>query len=602
LWQVPFVKNTNPFLSVFLALALIFLQASFAMAQTLPADTTTDTTPPATEEMAPPAAPVGPSISSISVTNITDTSAEIDVNSDEMVQGYVEYGTTEQYGASTPLSSEFTTSPSFLLENLMPETLYHYRVVVVDSAGTAAITGDETFTTLATPAPEPELEQLPVTETATTTATSTATTATTTPAAPALAISNTETTYVSTSTVMISWQTNKDADSQIEYGTTNAYGLLTPIGAISQSHMVALSSLTPNTKYYYRAISKTFGETAYSPAESFTTLKAQAAPTYPVISNVSTTITSTSTTISWTTSEPATSDIAYGTTTSYGSTVGKDDTLQTSHTRTFANPTPSGTYHFRIVSADSNGNTSFGKDRTFSIEPSVSSGSATTEPIISEPTASSSAEILANIAEQGAQAAAAQGGGGLPVVHSHPLLLNVTPLDREVSFNWLKDTGVQNGIIHTVIVRKEGTDPVLSRIDGDIIYDGPSTTFTDTNVQNGVEYHYALYSYDVYGRFTTASRFKVVPQAGEEQIDIPAAEAVVTTPLVLFRDLYQGTQGDDVSVLQAHLAGHGYYPEALVTGYFGPLTEAAIVRYQQLNAISPAVGYAGPITRGVLGQ
>ena len=600
-----------------LALSLLLAPATPLFAQTLPADTT----PPAMEEMTP-AAPVGPSISSVSVTNITDTSAEIDVNSDEMVQGYVEYGTTEQYGASTPLTSEFTTSPTFVLENLMPETLYHYRVVVVDSAGTAAITGDETFTTLATPepvAPPPTEEASTSTvETSTpessgttqTEATSTATTtesmktASSTPPVSALAVANTETTYVSTSTATITWQTNKDADSQVEYGTTNAYGLFTSVGTISQSHSASLSSLTPNIEYYYRAISKTStGEAAYSPAKTFTTLAAQIAPIYPVISNVSTAVTSTSTTISWTTSEPATSDIEYGTTTSYGSSVGKDGTLTTSHTRTFANPTPPGTYHFRIVSADSNGNTSFGKDRTFNIESALSSGSATTtESVSSEPTASSSAEILANIAEQGAQATAAQGGGGLPVMHTHPLLLNVTPLDGEVSFDWLKDTGVQNGTIHTVIVKKKGSDPVLSRIDGDIIYDGPSTTFTDTNVQNGVEYHYALYSYDAYGRFTTASRFNVIPQAGEEQVDIPAAEVAVTTPLMLARDLYQGVQGADVTALQTHLADNGYYPEALVTGYFGPLTQKAVMQYQILNGISPVAGYVGSLTRGVLGQ
>lgn len=616
--------------SAVLSCSILFTPIASVLAQTLPADTTNDTappveemTPPPTEEMAPPA-PVGPSISSISVTNITDTSAEIDVNSDEMVQGYVEYGTTEEYGASTPLTSEFTTSPSFVLENLTPETLYHYRVVVVDSAGTAAITGDETFTTLATPVSEPV--EPPAEETSTSTAatstpennettqteaTSAATTtenmesASSTPPAPALAISNTETSQVSSSTATITWQTNQDADSQVEYGPTNTYGSLTALGPISQSHSASLSSLTPNTKYYYRAISKTSsGETAYSLAETFTTLKVQAAPIYPIISNVATSSLSTSTiTISWTTSEPATSDIQYGTSTSYGSSLGNDQTLQTSHSRTINTLTPSTLYHFRIVAADSDGNTAFGKDRTFTTESLLSSGTSTpTEPVSSEPTASSSAEVLATIAEQGAQAAAAQGGGGLPVVHSHPLLLNVTPLDGEVSFDWLKDTGIQNGTIHTVIVKKEGSDAVLSRIDGDIIYDGPSTTFTDTDVENGVEYHYALYSYDQYGRFTTASRFNVTPQAGEEQVDIPAAEAAVTTPLMLSRDLYQGVQGPDVIALQTHLANNGYYPEALVTGYFGPLTRNAVMQYQMLNDISPVAGYVGPLTRGVLGQ
>ncbi len=609
-----------------LSFSMVFAPA-FALAQALPTDTapTTEEMTPPTEETAPEI-PAGPSISSVSVTDITDTSARIDVNSDEMVQGYVEYGTDEQYGMSTPLTSEFSTSPSFLLENLSPEMLYHYRVVVVDSAGTAAITGDETFTTLATSESKPEPEQ-PTTDTSTPTttpstgsgqaatttppttetraATSTNSTgssqagsgqATTTPSAPALAISNTETMSVSTSTARITWQSNKDADGQVQYGTTNAYETLSPVGTVSSSHSISLSNLAPNTKYYYRAISRTSsGETAYSPAETFTTLEAQAAATYPVISDVATAVTATSTAISWTTSEPATSDIEYGTTTSYGSSVGEDGTLRTSHTRTFGNPAPPGTYHFRVISADSEGNISFGKDRTFSIGPTTSPGSG--------PTASTSAEILGGITERAAQAATApQGGGGIPVAPFHPLLLKVTPLDGQVAFDWLKDTGVQNGTIHTLIVRKQGADPVRSRTDGEIIYDGPSTTFTDTNVQNGVEYHYALYSYGAYGRFTTAARFKVIPQAGEEQVNFSAAETTVDTPPTFSRDLHQGKQGDDVAALQSHLVDNGYYPEALITGYFGPLTRAAVIRYQTLNSIVPAVGYVGPITRGVLEQ
>ena len=187
---------------------------------------------------------------------------------------------------------------------------------------------------------------------------------------------------------------------------------------------------------------------------------------------------------------------------------------------------------------------------------------------------------------------------------TRPLLLKVTPLDGQVSFNWRKDRSPINGTIKTLIVRKEGTDPVRSRIDGVIIYDGPSTTFVDANLENGKEYHYALYSYGQYGRFTTAARFKVIPQADVEQIDLAvpkAAEAEVPPPSFV-RDLFKGKQGEDVAILQAYLAEHGFYPEGLVTGYFGLLTHAAVKRYQKLNDITPVAGYVGPITRGALGR
>jgi hypothetical protein len=43
----------------------------------------------------------------------------------------------------------------------------------------------------------------------------------------------------------------------------------------------------------------------------------------------------------------------------------------------------------------------------------------------------------------------------------------------------------------------------------------------------------------------------------------------------------------------AALAAHG------VTGYFGPLTRAALIEFQKAKGITPAIGFFGPITRGV---
>ncbi len=57
-----------------------------------------------------------------------------------------------------------------------------------------------------------------------------------------------------------------------------------------------------------------------------------------------------------------------------------------------------------------------------------------------------------------------------------------------------------------------------------------------------------------------------------------------------------GMTNADVSALQTFLASDSsIYPEGLVTGFFGPLTEAAVMRYQTQNGISP-VGRVGPIT------
>jgi hypothetical protein len=63
------------------------------------------------------------------------------------------------------------------------------------------------------------------------------------------------------------------------------------------------------------------------------------------------------------------------------------------------------------------------------------------------------------------------------------------------------------------------------------------------------------------------------------------------------RDLTIGSTGADVTALQNWLISKGYSIPAGATGYFGAQTQAALARYQAANAITPAAGYFGPITR-----
>ena len=68
-------------------------------------------------------------------------------------------------------------------------------------------------------------------------------------------------------------------------------------------------------------------------------------------------------------------------------------------------------------------------------------------------------------------------------------------------------------------------------------------------------------------------------------------------------DLYYGITSSEVKCLQQFLAnlGSDIYPEALVTGYFGPLTQAAVKKYQSLQGII-TTGYFGPLTRAKVNQ
>lgn len=86
------------------------------------------------------------------------------------------------------------------------------------------------------------------------------------------------------------------------------------------------------------------------------------------------------------------------------------------------------------------------------------------------------------------------------------------------------------------------------------------------------------------------------------------AETVQTKENFLERDLEIGVKGEDVKLLQTWLSiNKAIYPEGLVTGYFGVLTERAIKKYQTFNNIvksgnrfSTGYGRVGTITRASL--
>jgi len=63
-------------------------------------------------------------------------------------------------------------------------------------------------------------------------------------------------------------------------------------------------------------------------------------------------------------------------------------------------------------------------------------------------------------------------------------------------------------------------------------------------------------------------------------------------------NLAMGMSGEDVQELQLRLKDEGYFTSN-VTGYYGPITQAAVRSYQQAKGIS-AVGLVGPMTRAQL--
>ncbi|MDD5319873.1 MAG: fibronectin type III domain-containing protein [Methylococcales bacterium] len=105
----------------------------------------------------------GPTISAVSVSNITQTGAKISWTLNQPATGQVEYGTTISYGSKSVKETSFQYSAHVqTLSGLAPGTLYHYRVRSTNQAGVESVSGDFTFTTAAvaattttTPPPPP---------------------------------------------------------------------------------------------------------------------------------------------------------------------------------------------------------------------------------------------------------------------------------------------------------------------------------------------------------------------------------------------------------------------------------------------------------------
>ena len=280
------------------------------------------TTPPGPDVTAP-------AISGVAAASITTTSAAISWATNEPADTQVEYGTTTAYGMQTVLNPALSTTHSAGLSGLAPSTLYHYRVVSKDAAGNVATSGDFTFTTNALPPPD------------------------TTPPTVFLV----ESTAVTANSATINWVTDEPADGQVEYGPTTAYGAATNLAAaVTLGHSFSLTGLLPGTTYHYRVLSKdAAGNLTTSNDFTFTTnVPDTTAPAITAVGNSN--VTQSTATITWTTDEPADSQIEYGLTPAFGSVTPLNAALVTAHSVNLSSLTPNTTYHYRVLSKDAAGN------------------------------------------------------------------------------------------------------------------------------------------------------------------------------------------------------------------------------------------------------
>ncbi|MEW5977323.1 MAG: malectin domain-containing carbohydrate-binding protein [Acidobacteriota bacterium] len=90
---------------------------------------------------------------------------------------------------------------------------------------------------------------------------------------PVLAVSSAAVASVSGTSATVTWQTNKPADSRVEYGVTSSYGMTTPLDPnLATNHSQELGGLLPGTTYHFRVVSvDEGGSVAVSGNFTFTT-------------------------------------------------------------------------------------------------------------------------------------------------------------------------------------------------------------------------------------------------------------------------------------------------------------------------------------------
>ncbi|MDA3815075.1 MAG: hypothetical protein PF549_01780, partial [Patescibacteria group bacterium] len=161
-------------------------------------------------------------------------------------------------------------------------------------------------------------------------------------------------------TVTVTWNTDIDADSYVTYADNAGFtdAVMTGIDTPTQAHTIELTGLTPGATYYFYVDSNEARDTNEPTGYyTFTTSSDLVAPTitFNPAEDI-TNLTDISARVSWVTDELSFSQIEYGTTTSYGTTLSNPN-LNSNHIFNLTSLTKGTTYYFKLTSADNSANT-----------------------------------------------------------------------------------------------------------------------------------------------------------------------------------------------------------------------------------------------------
>jgi hypothetical protein len=292
-----------------------------------------------------------PNISSVSVSDIKNTSAKVDWATNGLANSLVYYGTSNSYGSTRSLAT-YATDHEVYLTNLQPNTTYYLKVSSTDFYGNAAADDNGgagyTFTTNGGPV-----------------------------------VSNVTVNSIDDKSATVFWNTDRDADSKVFYsinadlsgasqvGSSALVGTTTTSGMFS--HSVTLSGLTAATTYYFYVSSTDADDNATLDTNSgrYYSFLTTRDTTPPVISNISEPVmNSTSAVVVWQTDKLSDTQLEWGDTAStteggYPHVTNPDSTPTVFHIATVTGLDPTTTYYFRARSVDPAGNTGYSDEQSF---------------------------------------------------------------------------------------------------------------------------------------------------------------------------------------------------------------------------------------------
>jgi len=537
-----------------------------------------------------PSDTISPTISNVLTSNIAQTSATVAWVTDEPATSQIEYGLTTVYGSQTTLDSNLTTSHSQNLTSLSAGTLYNFRVVSKDAVGNQSVSINYTFTTISPPQAD---------------------------STPPAKITNLTTSNITETSADLSWTSPGDDGNQ---GTAYQYDIRYSTFPITEANWNQTTQATGEPTPKSSGNTESFTLVGLSPSATYySAIKtSDEVPNWSELSNIiqATTLTPPPKTLSVSLTANPSSGTAPLNRVDLTATV--SGTAQGTINYTFyCNRSDTGT-NITQGYAKKVDNTTQNPYTVNNVCSYASLGQYSPKVIVERGTLVAEVRITLFVTEASVNPPPGGGGGGShvpPITDTIPpqpvTNFQAQPGDSQILLTWQNPP--DSDFVGVRVLRKTTSFPV-SPTDGTLVYNGKKNSSVDTKLSNAQTYYYTIFAYDKVPNYSQGVTVKSAPIVGITSLAVisPVTKKAVSgipDNYKFTQSLYLGKRNTDVTYLQTFLKDQGtdIYPKGLVTGYFGLLTKAAVIKFQIkykiiVSSYSPGAGLIGIKTRAKINE